>query len=461
MRKTFTTGLLLSGVFAIGVAAGPGGCGGSEKESSPATATGTSTATTGSDQAAIPEATTPTTPTTGTTSVAPPKPSKASDVLLKVTNAVTTSMTAGGSSLIGGSTARGASLEPLPGAPPRASLPGMFRYPVQLEPTCTDGASPLDASGIPLPDLDPKYAPALFYCVLKQPGTGPESPLGRMLLTRGFVCLAEKAVPDLTYNGSSRTATVNPADSECFPDNFVPNFPAQPIQVTITASSPSAFGKTGAWDRSLQIVTVIQGESLNLQLLLKDGEGLAVGAGRFIKESDKNDAYTFHLDTQMGVLRYEQKNQDYDNPQPDENVQTAYNRHARVRIAGTVNSDGVFSQVTDYQGAVGNLYKHKIGDSTLLHTIRGNPAAGFKGIGYKDINSGTADLLLNPSNYSAVASCSGSGDCSGNSGLRVMKAEDLDFLMHPAGPRFTAGDVWFESLSPLTFNEVSLADSQP
>lgn len=37
----------------------------------------------------------------------------------------------------------------------------------------------------------------------------------------------------------------------------------------------------------------------------------------------------------------------------------------------------------------------------------------------------------------------------------------IDFLMHPQGPRFTAGDAWFKALGPLSFNEVTLTDTQP
>lgn len=149
----------------------------------------------------------------------------------RVVTAGSTAMNVGGTSLKGGGSVRSATLEPLPGAPPRwmgwmdgAVDMGLFASPrlyvKTTDPLCDTAADPVGADGGPLWKTDSAgIAAGTFYCLLKAEIGPPKTVPSAIAMSRQPVCTILKLVPyeSFKFDGTKQEIK-GPKPAECYPE---------------------------------------------------------------------------------------------------------------------------------------------------------------------------------------------------------------------------------------------------
>ena len=327
-------------------------------------------------------------------------------------------------------------------------------YSITLDPKCSEHAHPLDGDGNALDEQGEDYASALFYCLMQQPGGGPDTLQGAIGQAAAFMCMLKDK---LNFNGEPELQTMT-LDGTCFPNSLVEEVGEISAQGTITTSEIGSplFGNAEEWDYSVKINASPEGVGdVTLRLLVKSSDGLFAAAANDQVDGHENDGYSVYLDIAAGVFRYESKHQRYVEDCGDS---CGWNRHNRMLITGTLESDGTFSDVSGIEAVNGNLYKSDTDpseDHFHILSIKGNTSEGFFTHNFK--GNGPSSSFSDFS--SDITNCSG-GTCNGNTGIEFSSASDLDFLMYPTGSNLTTTVDWFESLAPLRFTSVTTADSQ-
>jgi hypothetical protein len=326
-------------------------------------------------------------------------------------------------------------------------------YSITLDPKCSEHAEPLDSNGDLLNEGDSGYTGSLFYCLMKQPGGGPDTLQGAIEQATSMLCMLKDK---LNFNGEPETVTVT-LDDSCFPDSSIEEL-GGPLSMegTVTTSELGSplFGNASEWDYSIEIDASPDGiGDVNLRILVKSDENVFAASMHDQVSGHENDGFSVFLDLANGVLRYESKHQRYGEDCGDSSC--GWNRHNRFLVEGTLDTDGTFTEVADIQAIHTNIYEMSPSDFFSLESIKGNPTDGF----YTHRLTGNGD----PADFAAFASGSDecvSGSCDGNTGIEFASTDDLDFLMYPTGPNFTETTDWFEALAPLSFSSVTTADTQ-
>ncbi|MBI2060347.1 MAG: Ig-like domain-containing protein [Nitrospirae bacterium] len=423
--------------------------------------------------------------------------------MARVVTAGSTSMSVGGGSLKGGGSVRSATLEPLPGAPPRwmgwvdgAADMGLFASPrlyvKTSDPLCDSAADPVGADGVPLWKVPTSsgIAAGTFYCLLKAEIGPPKTVPSALAAVRKPICAILKLVPyeQLKFDGAKQEIK-GPKPAECYPEGgggesrqFGPGtgetaFTGDMV-LALIANRPGALGKSGSWDESFDIDWLVneRGKSGGQRkLATKSGDGWIAAASVFTTGTN-TDGFAYYLDWKNGIVRFEQKTQHFDAPTTEQDC--CYSTHARLLVKGKVDENGVFSEVTHFEGVHSQLTSSRFTlpgltadpnpiDKAKLLSIRGNPKDGYKTHEYCNLaqcgQSGGATLSpLSTSSYIDKVACSGDvgATCAGNDGIKITKASDLDFTMLPSAPTYTSTTTWFNSLGVLSYDAVTWADTQ-
>ena len=333
---------------------------------------------------------------------------------------------------------------------------------------CSAGGEPISADNVKntgtdkngtkvLPGSDPDYALGKFFCMIAAESGDEGSILGALSQSRLVTCLAGD---DITYDGTLHVSTVVVADSTCFGSNKPDGLPAE-ITVEVTAAEPAADAADG-WDRSYDIsVLAGRNEIAGIHMLMTTtatSVAVACQGG-----ATATDAYAFTLDTTNGTLRYESKSLRL--------PERGWSDHIRLLVKGTVDADGVFSDITKVEGASAVIHNKGTGtkvDSGRLMTIKGDATGGFRTYSYACGGAADANTCSgqDPAVWAAIEGTGqcGAGEtgatCDGNDGIQLAAAADLAFLMRPAETGFQAAADWVAAMAPLAFASVTLAQSQ-
>lgn len=316
-------------------------------------------------------------------------------------------------------------------------------------------------------DNDEKWSIERFYCTVATDDGSEETIPGAFSQVYSFVCAVGSQIQ---FDGVEREV-VGTVDQTCFGEDGAKALKEYGITtVTIIAKGavPSDIHPE-IWERSLSFHVSpndpnyeLLGEHYFTVYLKNTADEISFAAQTGVPSSNQKDAFAANLDLASGKLRFESTNQRYAliDPHCDGGGTGCggWNRHARLLIQGTVDSNGLFSDVTSAEGAIADLSKHDEGDFVSLTTIRGAHGQGWRAHAY----SGSGDLGV-ASNYveygSYCYSDDGLLDCAGNAGIELSQDSQTSFALLPS----SAYDAWEWAQSAnayLGFNQVELIDIQ-
>ncbi len=283
---------------------------------------------------------------------------------------------------------------------------------VDTDPLCNEKGEPVVSGTSTVVDRSsPEFAPQLFYCATSFNSLSPDTVQGSLIVMQAILCALEEQ-DLLIYDGDTRSGTFE-ASAPCFPDGIVePGMPTT-FDVTITADVVSA----GGWTHQIRFQAT--GLDVTLKFLFDE---------RFLGFSS-SDGTLLLLDFTEGIARYE-------------TLFAQFDRHLRLLAEGTLETDGSFTALTRLEGAWAQSGETSSLPSSIA-TLFGTDSGGYRTYSFTfDGGAFTEDAV----------NCTGTGDCSGETGLVFSDGADEGYLVHS-----TDSDVatFLESTEPPCFATVA------
>jgi len=350
------------------------------------------------------------------------------------------------------------------------------------EPKARTG-EPADSSGR-LDKSHDRYALQQLYCLVQTDTGSPDSFIGSISESKFLACLMGG---NLTFDGAEHDVTITKAAVLACASDYLPSsqqgevsngVPEAGINAKLTAGlgSQNPINTAGGWDAGMKLSFSFGGQPMSLGLLVSDNANVtAVGVTNASQGASFNqDGYVATIDKANGAIRYESMFQRIRTVNGTSS--NGWNRHARVYVKGTMDSDYKFSSVSKAQGIYSDI---SVNDPSTTPSDPSNPAAlplksgtlwavnGGEPGGFvsKMYNLGTLSAPNVKASWEVstpVSACNGdssSGDCT-NTALSLASNADTAFAMDLNNSAFVKVEEWIQSTSSLTFTDLTFAASQ-
>lgn len=318
---------------------------------------------------------------------------------------------------------------------------------------CDDHAYPVNTSN------RERYGLNHLYCMATKDTEAPDSILGALTITKQMACLVES---NLVFDGQPHDVTISKASAvACFGEQSAGDIPDAGFTATYTAGlgdqNPVS---TGVYDGGVTIALTNLGMELKFQVKDRDGV-LAVSANTTPGGSPLlADAFVASIDKTNGIVRYEAKFQRIRTANGDGS--NGWNRHMRIYIKGTMDSDLKFNKVEGVQGIFSDLSNY--GGSTptspltsgFIWMVNGTETAGYAS-NYYSLGTASAPQLA-ASWGSTTAGCNGKATSAATctSTAPTMTDAGTAFTMIPGASNFVNAEDWFKTAGTLSFTTVDL-----
>ena len=259
---------------------------------------------------------------------------------------------------------------------------------------CTDNASAVNDSGAEMSSSEEGYAERTMYCAAVFNDGSPDSARGAMDIANMIVCELQRAGAwssddDFTTEGNNiGSVTIEPS-TECSEAWFVEGITSETgTSISATDVTLTRLADGEAYDKKISF----GGDAGEQAIYIRNSEDVVA--------TMSEDGWAFSLDFANGVLLYE-------------SVDTRNGRRMRIKIEGTISSDGTFSDITNVEG-----FKMESGDSNWseMVSISGNPNNG------SGLATATYNREDNGNITSSESGCTEQGGCSEVS--RITASED-------------------------------------
>lgn len=333
---------------------------------------------------------------------------------------------------------------------------------------------------------DNRFAMGRFYCALSANTDNATTVQGSFETPKAFACAIGK-MKDLAFNGKE-VARKLVADKECFGKFFVEDTglkEGDEIDVQVKAVAPAAIP---GWDYQFRVRTVEEGGETGFDgefLFKTTGDSVAFAVKTKGNQRIGSDVVMTNIDKKSGELRFVFRREKVNcDGKTGADLQTCAgtlvaadpeewegSQHLALRAKGTVNLDGVFSAVTGVEGFEARMYVNsatEIGGSVI--SAKGTLAKGITTRTYGSYDYGTFVDFAKLTNITELVSSISpwcfvdnkdpvAGACSGEEGIRFSKEGDFLSFLHPALSGYKTNDTLFNTVKPLAFKSLDLADS--